>query len=124
MLLMGHAAITKKGAARLTDGHVWIYRSDIDKTPGNEPGIVSLGDERGRNLGLALYSPNSQITLRYLGAELAADFVRQRLEAALARRARLMPTADAYRWVHGEADLLPSVFIDRYGDCVAVQTLS
>jgi 23S rRNA (cytosine1962-C5)-methyltransferase len=53
-----------------------------------------------------------------------ASLLRGRLEAAMAMRASLTLDADAYRLVHGEADLLPSLIVDRYGDILVVQALS
>ena len=85
---------------------------------------------RGRPLGHALYSDRSQITLRMLaygGGDAAIDvdaLIRKRLESAIAFRSSLAIDATAYRLVHGEADLLPSLIVDRYGDCLVVQTLS
>src|SRR3989454_12779076 len=51
-------------------------------------------------------------------------FLRARVETAVARRRALFPGADAFRAVHGEADLLPGYFADRYGDLLAVQHLA
>jgi 23S rRNA (cytosine1962-C5)-methyltransferase len=50
--------------------------------------------------------------------------LRARLERAIAFRASLALDATAYRLVHGEADLLPSLIVDRYADYVVIQTLS
>src|SRR5688500_11463133 len=114
LAVRGRAVVTRKGAARLAEGHLWVYAGDVAARPECEAGVVAITDERGRHVGLALYSPGSQITLRYLddGKELPSDFVRTRLSQALERRRRIYAQADAYRWVHGEADLLPSVFVD------------
>ena len=82
---------------------------------------------RGRTLGSALFSDRSQITLRMLayGDALADEsLVRRRIDAALAFRASLGIDATAYRLVHGEADLLPSLVVDRYGEYLVVQALS
>ncbi len=122
----GRAVVTRKGAVRLRQGHLWVYDGDVATRPDADAGVVAVEDERGRHLGLALYSPRSRISLRYLdeGKALPDDFVRARLERALERRRRVFAAADAFRWVHGEADLLPGVFVDRYGDCVSLQVLS
>ena len=53
-----------------------------------------------------------------------AALIRSRLESAIGFRATLAIDASAYRLVHGEADLLPSLVVDRYGDYLALQTLS
>src|SRR3712207_4635110 len=61
-----HAAVTTKGARRWLVGHPWIYRSDITQRPNAEPGAVEVHDPRGRPLGWALWSPQSEISLRLL----------------------------------------------------------
>jgi 23S rRNA (cytosine1962-C5)-methyltransferase len=55
--------------------------------------------------------------------EIGRDFFLRRLRAAEAYRRRVVRRSTAYRVVHGEADLLPALVVDRYGDCLAVQTL-
>src|SRR5260370_33043666 len=52
------------------------------------------------------------------------DFIERRIAAAIAYRASLALDATAYRLVHGEADRLPSLIVDRYGDYLVVQALS
>ena len=90
--------------------------------------IVTVQSRRGgRPLGSALFSDRSQIALRMLTyGEQPADaaLVRDRIGSALSFRRSLDIDATAYRLVHGEADLLPSLIVDRYGDYVVVQTLS
>ena len=84
-------------------------------------------DERGRFHGRAFYSDKSQIAVRLLTRENVAvdrEFFAQRLRRAAAYRETVVENTDAYRLVHGEADLLPSIVIDRYGDYLVVQTLS
>jgi 23S rRNA (cytosine1962-C5)-methyltransferase len=118
--------VTARGARRWQRGHPWIYRSDVVAGDG-PPGIVRVADARGRFLGQALWSPASEIRLRWLTHE--ADPVDvawwiERVGAALARRAALDPPATAYRVVHAEADGLPSLVVDRYGPYVVAQLLS
>jgi 23S rRNA (cytosine1962-C5)-methyltransferase len=81
----------------------------------------------GRPLGSAFYSDRSQIALRMLtrGEQPADDaLIRKRIEDALSFRQALAIDATAFRLVHGEADLLPSIVVDRYGEYLVVQTLS
>jgi 23S rRNA (cytosine1962-C5)-methyltransferase len=88
---------------------------------------VSVRGGRGRVLGQALYSDRSQIAIRMLTyGEGAADdaLIGRRIEAAVAFRRTLAIDADAYRLIHGEADLLPALVVDRYGDYLVVQALS
>ena len=81
----------------------------------------------GRLLGTALYSDRSDIAVRLLArgaAVVDAAWWRARLADAVAYRDRLGIDASAYRIVHAEADRMPSVVVDRYGDYLVVQTLS
>ena len=74
-----------------------------------------------------MFSDQSQIVLRMVSrgeAAVDAAFWRARLEAALAFRASLGLDATACRLVHGEADLLPSLIVDRYDDVLVLQALS
>jgi 23S rRNA (cytosine1962-C5)-methyltransferase len=119
--------VSPRGEERLRRGHPWIYRADVapgDAAPGD---IVAVLGPRERRLGEALYSDRSQIALRMLTrGEQRADAAlwRTRLEAAVRFRERLGIEADALRLVHGEADLLPSLVVDRYGDWLVLQALS
>jgi 23S rRNA (cytosine1962-C5)-methyltransferase len=125
---MGTAVLTPKGTERAKSGHVWIYRSDVAEVSAAVGGdIVEVVGPRGRPLGAAFYSDRSQITLRLLtqgGQPASPDLVRQRIAAAVRYRERLNIDATAYRLVHAEGDLVPSLVVDRYGDCLVVQCLS
>jgi 23S rRNA (cytosine1962-C5)-methyltransferase len=120
--------VNRRGAARWRRaGHPWIYRSDVVQPPAVAAGAVEVADESGGRVGVALWSGASQIALRLLGgAGIVPDaaFWRDRIAAAVAYRGTLRPAATAYRVVHGEADGLPSLIVDRYGDCLVVQLLS
>jgi 23S rRNA (cytosine1962-C5)-methyltransferase len=119
--------ISSRGAERLRAGHPWIYRSDIVDSQAAGGDRVEVRDLKRRLVGHAFYSDRSQIALRMLTAgdqPADDDLVRQRIAAALAFRDSLRIDATAYRLLHGEADLLPSIVADRYGDVVVVQTLS
>ena len=120
--------ITRRGAERARDGHLWIYRSDVRDAGGAAGGsVVRVRDERGRNAGQALYSDRSEIALRLLTARDEAvdrEWWRARLRAAAGRRAGLEGAADAFRLAYSEGDLLPSLIVDRYRDVLVVQTLS
>ena len=120
--------ISARGEERLHGGHPWIYRSDVADVQASAGDIVQVRSRRGgRPLGSALFSDRSQISLRMLayGDHVADEaLVRRRLDAAMAFRASLEIDATAYRLVHGEADLLPSLIVDRYGEYLVVQALS
>ena len=124
---MPTVTVSSRGEQRIRGGHPWIYRADV--TGGDAAGgdVVDVVGPRARHLGTALFSDQSQIALRLLGSGGAADvatLLRARLERAIAFRASLALDATAYRLVHGEADLLPSLVVDRYGEHLVLQTLS
>src|SRR3954471_9299245 len=120
--------ISARGEERLRSGHPWIYRSDVKaSTAAAGDRVVVQSARGGPPLGVAFYSDRSQIALRMLTAgDAPADdaLIRKRIENAVAFRTMLAIDATAYRLVHGEADLLPSIVVDRYGDYLVVQTLS
>jgi 23S rRNA (cytosine1962-C5)-methyltransferase len=120
--------VSRKGANRLNDGHVWVYRSDIVTADGIAPGsAVGVTDERGKFLGTALYSGASQIAIRMLSKEAIRDLdglLRKRLHEAIAYRERVVRDTDAYRIVFSEADFLPGLIVDRYNDLLSLQVLT
>jgi 23S rRNA (cytosine1962-C5)-methyltransferase len=124
---MSSVTITPRGDDRVRSGHPWIYKSDVAQTDATGGETVSVIGSRGRPIGQALYSDRSEIALRLLtrGPE-PADLAmwRARIEQAIRFRETLGIDATAYRLVHGEADRMPSLVVDRYGDYLVVQTLS
>ena len=119
--------ISVRGEQRLRGGHPWIYRSDINEATAGPGDIVAVRNVKGRVLGSALNSDRSQIAIRMLtyGERVAdAALIASRIASAIAFRELLAIDATAYRLVHGEADLLPSLVVDRYGDYLVVQALS
>ena len=126
--LMPAVVVTAKGESRIRGGHPWVYRSDVAEVRDVEPGVVvDVYGPRQRMLGRALFSDQSQITIRMITRDQAPvddAFWRARLERAIAFRGTLEINATAYRLVHGEADLLPSLIVDRYDDYLVMQTLS
>jgi 23S rRNA (cytosine1962-C5)-methyltransferase len=122
--------VSKKGVERLRLGHLWIYRSDL-KPAGNLLGgdVVRLVDERGWFLGKAFWGAHSQISVRLLtrdDEEVDEAFFERRISRAAALREEARPDPErhaACRLVHGEADFLPGLIVDRYGDCLSIQTL-
>jgi len=124
---MATVVVSARGEQRIRGGHPWIYRADVVDVDARAGDIVQVIGPRQRTIGSALFSDRSQIPLRMLtrGETLAdASLIRTRLENAIRFRESLALDANAYRLVHGEADLLPSLVVDRYGDCLVVQTLS
>jgi len=119
--------ISARGEQRVRLGHPWIYRTDVVDVAADGGDVVQVIGPRQRVIGSALFSDRSQIAIRMLsrGEQAAGEpLVHSRLEAALRYRDSLRLEATAYRLVHGEADLLPSLVVDRYADYLVVQALS
>ena len=124
---MSSVVVSARGEDRIRHGHPWIYQSDVRHVDADAGAIVRVVGPGKRPLGSALFSDRSQITLRMLTAgDSVADMalLKARIARAVEFRARLALDATAYRVVHGEADLLPSLVVDRYGDYLVVQALS
>jgi 23S rRNA (cytosine1962-C5)-methyltransferase len=120
--------LSARGVARLEARHPWVYRSDITEEKDLPPGaVVRVLDQRGKFLGTALYSSSSQIAIRMISHGSVADLpalVAERICAAIAYRKELVRNTDAYRIVFSEADFLPGLIVDRYGDVISLQILT
>ncbi|MGA9812218.1 MAG: class I SAM-dependent rRNA methyltransferase [Terriglobales bacterium] len=120
--------ISRRGAKRLQDGHVWVYRSDVVSADGVAPGTAAgVTDERGKFLGTALYSSASQIAIRLISPHAVNDLgrlLRERIQEAISYRERVVRATDAYRVIFSEADFLPGLIVDRYNDLVSIQALT
>lgn len=120
--------VTKKGAERARARHHWIYRSDVAEAGDARGGdVVRVVDPKGRPLGRAFYSDASLIAVRFVtfdDIETGRAFWSRRLDDAIALREGVVEGTTAYRVVHGEGDLISSLIVDRYGDCLSIQTLS
>ena len=123
---MNTARVNKKGADRVRQGHLWIYRSDVIAVDAEGGSVVAVKDERGNFVGHALFSDTSQIALRFLTQgheDIDRDWWRGRIRQAAGRR-HISPETNAYRVIYSEGDLLPSLIVDRYADVFVMQTLS
>jgi 23S rRNA (cytosine1962-C5)-methyltransferase len=121
--------ISRRGAKRVRNGHLWVYRSDLLEDSGATTGgsIVSVSDEGGNFVGQAFYSDQSEIALRFLTtheATIDREWWRVRLHESMARRAAIASDTNSYRVVFSEGDLLPSVILDVYDKVFVLQTLS
>ena len=118
------AVLKDRGAARARSGHPWIYGSDLAEASGEVGAVVSVFDRRGKFLGRAFYNPRSEITLRIAergDVPIDERWLKGRLGRALAYRDSLEIDADAYRLLHAEADGVPGLVVDRYGDYLVLQ---
>ncbi|HEX6880243.1 MAG TPA: class I SAM-dependent rRNA methyltransferase [Terriglobales bacterium] len=122
--------VSSRGAARLRGGHPWVYRSDIQSADGVLPGaIVTVFDPRSKPIATALYSSASQIAIRAISLdEVPARewnaILRKRITEAVAFRKRVVQDSEAYRVIFSEADFLPGLIVDKYGDYLSMQILA
>jgi 23S rRNA (cytosine1962-C5)-methyltransferase len=128
--------ISRRAADRLRAGHTWVYASEIESLTLPEPGaadptaLLPVADNRGLLLGTALYSPSSQIALRMVAREALDEsawlqLLAERLRRAIDRRKPMLDAEnDSCRLCFSEADELPGVIADKYGDLVILQLLA
>jgi 23S rRNA (cytosine1962-C5)-methyltransferase len=115
---------------KLFEGHPWVYRNEIEKIDGEAlPGdLVDVVDFRGKFVGRGFINPASLITVRLLthrNEEITGAMMEARVRAAVAyRRYFSREDTDCARMIFGEADLLPGVIADKFGDVVVMQTLA
>jgi 23S rRNA (cytosine1962-C5)-methyltransferase len=121
--------LKKNEERRILTGHPWVFSNEIRETIGNPAAgdVVELLQANGKTLGIGFYHPHSLIAFRRLSTvieDINTAFFLNQLKKALALRTTLFPGSCIYRLVHGEADNLPGLIIDRYNDLCVVQTFS
>src|SRR5436189_3365349 len=123
------AGLVVKPRARILHGHDWVFSSEVLKVFGDpaDGDVISLKDGHDRLIGSAIYNSKSQIVARRFSRQrqdLDADFFRRRISQAVRYRERRGLDLRAARLVWSESDGLPGVIVDRYGDCLVLQTLT
>jgi len=108
--------------------HPWVFEGSVGSGKADSGETVRVEGSDGRFLAWAAYSPLSSIRARAWSFDeserIDAAFFARRIAAAVAMRERLAPASDGVRLVHGEADGLPGLVVDRYGDTLCAQFLS
>ena len=108
--------------------HPWVFPGSIAKGGADAGETVRVQDAAGRFLAWAAFSPSSMIRVRVWSFDEAERideaFFERRIARALGLRARLPIASDGVRLIHGEADGLPGLIVDRYGDLLSAQFLS
>ena len=108
--------------------HPWIFESSVASGKADPGELVRVQTHEGAFVGWASYSPSSMIRLRVWSFDEAERidraFFERRIARALALRARLPIESSGVRLIHGEADGLPGLIVDRYGDTLSAQFLS
>ncbi|MFM8655686.1 MAG: class I SAM-dependent rRNA methyltransferase [Chthoniobacterales bacterium] len=123
------ASIIVRPRARVFHGHEWVHDNEVLKVTGKpeDGAVVGLKDQRDRFLGSAIYNSRSKIPARRFSRQrqdLDADFFQRRIGMASEYRDKLGLDPCARREVWSESDGLPGLILDRYGDCVVMQTLT
>jgi len=126
---MPEVILKKDCDRRIKIGNLWVFSNEIAEV-GNlasDGGIVDIRDSRGGFVGRGYLNRHSLIAARiltYREEAIDTDFFHKRIKEALNRRERLLPGLQALRLIHSEGDFLPGLIVDRYGDCLSVQTLT
>ncbi|HEX4665615.1 MAG TPA: class I SAM-dependent rRNA methyltransferase [Chthoniobacterales bacterium] len=118
-----------KPRARIFHGHDWVFSGEVLKVFGSpiDGDVISLKDGRDHLIGSAIYNSKSQIVARRFSRrkqDLDLDFFQRRIAQAVEYRARRGVDPRLCRLVWSESDGLPGLIVDRYGDCLVLQTLT
>jgi 23S rRNA (cytosine1962-C5)-methyltransferase len=120
-------ALGKRLERAIRGGHPWVYRDAVAGTPRLPDGaVVQVTTRNGSALAVGFWDARSPIAVRILGDGPRVDpnaFVEAQVAAALARRLAFIDRreTDTFRWIHGEADGLPGVHVDVYGEAASVR---
>ena len=116
---------------KLLQGHPWVYGNEIERVEGEtvDGELVTVVDFRGRYMGVGFYNSRSLITVRLLthrSEEITDELIAARVRQACAYRrfVKERPGTDSCRLIYGEADRLPGVIADRFGDVIVLQVLA
>ena len=108
--------------------HPWVFEGSIARGSADSGETVRVDAADGSFLAWGAYSPSSMIRVRAWSFDAAERideaFFERRLARAIALRSRLGIASDGQRLVHGEADGLPGLIVDRYGATLSVQFLA
>jgi 23S rRNA (cytosine1962-C5)-methyltransferase len=108
--------------------HPWVFAGSVARGKADPGETVRVEAHDGRFLAWGAFSGTSQIRVRAWSFDEAERidhaFFKRRVDAALALRRRIAPASDGVRLVHGEADGLPGLVVDRYGDVLSAQFLA
>ena len=121
--------VSKSAAQRIKNFDAWVFRDEI-VPPASPPAngeVVELIDSRGTFLGYAFYNQQSHVAARVVSTKreepVTPELLAHRLTSSIRRRAKIAST-DALRLVYSEADGLPGLIVDRYGDYLVLQSRS
>lgn len=124
--MVGKLILTEKGDSRRRSGRLWLNRGDVkDSSSAVENGaVVDLVTEDGEFRGRGFYASETRTAFRLISeskVDVDVEFYRERLERAFTRRRTVLGGVRSYRLVHSDADFLPGLVVDRYGDVLVTQ---
>ncbi|EQD24236.1 MAG: hypothetical protein D084_Lepto4C00521G0001, partial [Leptospirillum sp. Group IV 'UBA BS'] len=122
----GEVLLKKNEDRRLLAGHRWVFSNEIQTFPEKEgaPLLVDIRSSSGRFLGTGIFNPHSLISVRLLEGRVSSlsSYLDEGIARSLAMRDELGRNEDeGVRLVHSEADGLPGLVVDRFGDYLSVQ---
>jgi 23S rRNA (cytosine1962-C5)-methyltransferase len=132
----GHGQSAPMKSIRLREGkersllrkHPWVFEGSVAKGKADPGETVRVETSEGRFLAWGAFSPTSSIRVRAWSFDEAeridAAFFQRRIEQAVKLRSRLPIDSDGVRLIHGEADGLPGLIVDRYADVLSAQFLA
>jgi 23S rRNA (cytosine1962-C5)-methyltransferase len=127
---MAAVYLQRKRKKRLEQGHPWIFQNEVERIEGEpESGsLVSVYNHIGQFLAVGYINPKSQIIVRVVDYKpleaMSQPFLAERIRLCLSHRERFLPNVEAYRLVFGEADFLPGLVVDKFGEVLVVQILT
>lgn len=118
--------LKKPPQGSLRPGHLWIYKNQVKDEEGlPEPGdMVDVVTESGRFLARGYWNPKSEIAIRVLTRqpiEIGLEYFKSQIAAAREFRKKVVRETNAFRLIASEADGLPGLIVDQYGDVLVLQ---
>ena len=119
--------INKSGFEKLKKRAPWIYKNEIAKFPECNAGDVADLIYNGNYVATAFFNPLSKISARIISFEkvkINREFFENRIKKAVKKREELKNITNSYRLIHSEADFLPGLIVDKYGDFLVISVTS
>jgi 23S rRNA (cytosine1962-C5)-methyltransferase len=126
---LAQTILAPQKARRIENGHPWVYDNEVQQINGKYQNgdIVEVLNHKKQFIGKGYINNKSHILVRLLTRNpkenIDKQFFYKRIQEAIQYR-QLQGFTDTYRVVFGEADFLPALVIDKFGDVVVLQTLS
>jgi len=117
------AEIKKEAYNKLKKHFPWVYKNEIIKVPECNPGDVVDLVYNGEYAATAFFNPLSKISARVISFErvhIDREFFEKRIKKAINKRESLKNITNSFRLIHSEADFLPGLIVDKYGDYLVV----